>query len=94
MSDNIDINNLAELARIDVSEEQAEDLKGSIADILEYVSSVEDIADDESQEPTVGPVHNVMREDADPHDPDAYRDQLLKEAPVTDNDFIVVPPIL
>lgn len=94
MSEDIDIDNLAELARIEVSDQQADELKDSIADILEYVSSVEDIADDKDQESTVGPVHNVMREDTDPHDPDAYRDQLLKEAPDTDNDFIVVPPIL
>jgi aspartyl-tRNA(Asn)/glutamyl-tRNA(Gln) amidotransferase subunit C len=94
MSEDININNLAELARIDVSDEQADELKDSIADILDYVSSVEDIADVEAQGPTVGPVHNVMREDVDPHDPDAYRDQLLEEAPETDSDFIVVPPIL
>lgn len=94
MSQDIDIDNLAELARIEIDDEQADELKDSIADILEYVSSVEKIADDAAQEPAVGPVHNIMREDADPHDPDEYRDQLLTQAPETDNNHVVVPPIL
>lgn len=93
MSENIDIDNLADLARIDVGEE-ADELEDSIADILDYVESVQEVAGDTDDEPEVGPVHNVLREDDEPHDPNAYRDQLLEQAPETDNDFIVVPPIL
>ncbi len=94
MSEDIDIDNLSELARIDVSDEEAEELKESIADILDYVESVEKVAGDTNEDPEAGPVHNVLREDANPHDSDAYRDQLLNEAPETQNGFIVVPPIL
>lgn len=94
MNKDINIHNLAELARIDVSDTEAEELKDSIADVLGYVESVEEVAGEDGDDPEVGPVHNVLREDDNPHDPDAYRDQLLQEAPETQNDFIVVPPIL
>jgi len=94
MSKDIDIENLAQLARIDIDNKRAESLKDSIADILDYVESVEEVAVDNEGEPEVGPVHNVMRADENPHDPDKYRDQLRAEASQTDNDFIVVPPIL
>jgi aspartyl-tRNA(Asn)/glutamyl-tRNA(Gln) amidotransferase subunit C len=95
MNDEIDIQNLAELARIDISDDQAEELAGSISDILEYVESVKEVAgDDDGDGPHVGPVHNVLREDKSPHEPGAYRDQLLAEAPDTEGGNVVVPPIL
>jgi len=95
MSDDIDINNLAELARMDISDDQAKDLADSIGSILDYVESVEEVAEDsEGGEPEVGSVHNVMREDSDPHEPGEYRQQLLAEAPDTEGGNIVVPPIL
>lgn len=94
MSQDIDIDNLAELARIEINDEQAESLKGSIADILDYVDSVEEVAGDDDKEVEVGPVHNVLREDDNPHNPDEYRDQLLAQAPEAENDHVVVPPIL
>lgn len=95
MSDNIDLENLAHLARIDIDSGQQEALKESIADILDYVSDVQDITDDTTDTPAVGPVHNVLREDEDPHEPGAYSQALKDQAPATDHDgYIVVPPIL
>jgi len=95
MSDDIDIENLAELARIDISNDQAEALAGSISDILEYVESVKEVAgDNDGDGPHVGPVHNVLREDKNPHEPGEYRDQLLAEAPDTEGGNVVVLPIL
>jgi len=95
MNDDINIDNLADLARIDISDDQAEELAGSISDILEYVESVKEVAgDDDGDGPHVGPVHNVLREDKNPHEPGEYRDQLLAEAPDTEGGNVVVPPIL
>lgn len=94
MSDDIDIQKLAKLARIEVDEADADDLKDSIGDILSYVGSVEEVAG-EAGDPEAGAVRNVLREDSEPHDPDMYREALLREAPCVDeNGFIVVPPIL
>lgn len=94
MSDDIDIQKLAKLARIEVDEADASELKESISDILSYVGSVEAVAG-EAGDPEAGPVRNVLREDGEPHDPDQYREALLREAPaVDDRGFIIVPPIL
>lgn len=94
MSNDIDIEKLAELARIDLDEARADELTQNIEDILSYVSSVQEVAG-EAGDPQAGPVRNVLREDKDPHDPEAYREALLREAPaVDDNGFVVVPPIL
>jgi aspartyl-tRNA(Asn)/glutamyl-tRNA(Gln) amidotransferase subunit C len=94
MSENIDIKHLAELARIDIDDEQTESLKESIADILSYVSSVEEAAGQADDAPSVGSVYNRLRKDADPHEGGTYTDDLLAEAPETENGFVVVPPIL
>lgn len=95
MSNDIDIHKLAELARIDIDEESADELTESIEGVLEYVASVEDVAGDDAGKPEAGPVRNVLREDRDPHAPDQHREALLREAPaVNENGFIIVPPIL
>jgi aspartyl-tRNA(Asn)/glutamyl-tRNA(Gln) amidotransferase subunit C len=94
MSEDIDIKKLAELARVDLDEATAKELKGNIADILSYVASVQAVAGEE-KEPQAGAVRNVLREDGEPHAPGAYREALLREAPAVDEaGFVVVPPIL
>lgn len=94
MADDIDIKKLADLARVDLDDDTATELKGNIADILSYVASVQEVAGEEG-EPHAGALRNVMREDGEPHAPDAFREALLREAPAVDEDgFIVVPPIL
>ena len=95
MKDNIDIEKLANLARIDLADTDIDEITDNISNVLAYVASVEEVAADGDSGPSVGPVHNVLREDADPHEPGAYREVLLAEAPKTDDEgFIVVPPIL
>jgi len=94
MTANIDIKKLSELARVDLDETTAAELEGNIADILSYVASVQEVAG-AAGEPQAGALRNVMREDTEPHAPEAYREALLREAPAVDEDgFIVVPPIL
>jgi aspartyl-tRNA(Asn)/glutamyl-tRNA(Gln) amidotransferase subunit C len=94
MSDDIDIKNIAKLARVDLGDADVEEIKANMNEVLSYVSSVKKVAG-EAGEPEAGSVRNVLREDKDPHEPDAYREALLREAPSVDGDgYIVVPPIL
>lgn len=94
MSNEIDIPKLAKLARIDLNEDNVDELEDNIESVLTYVSSVQEVAD-EVDGTEAGIVRNVLREDGEPHDPEAYRKALLREAPdVDENGFIVVPPIL
>ncbi len=95
MSKDINIQKIADLARIEVEDDNIDELKESIGEILSYVESVQEVASDDGEAPTAGSVRNVLREDKDPHKPGAWRDEMLREAPAVDeNDFIVVPPIL
>lgn len=95
MSEDINIQKLADLARIDLDDNNSEELKENISEVLSYVESVQEIAPDDEGVPEAGLVHNVLREDKNPHEPGAWREEVLREAPVVDeNGFIVVPPIL
>lgn len=95
MTEDINISKLANLARINIGDSQSNELADDIVDILDYVESVQKIAKIKDGDPEPGAVKNILREDANPHEPDAYRESLLAEAPAIDDDgFVVVPPIL
>ncbi len=87
-----DILHLGRLARISISEEEAESLMKDIPSVLEYVSTVNEIAAMPVKEP--GPVHNVFRADEPTTEPGVYRDALLAEAPASDRNMLVVKKIL
>ncbi len=57
-----DIRKLATLARIEVADEKVPQLKKEMSAILAYVSELDAVAGEE-RAPSVGPVHNVFRED-------------------------------
>ncbi|MEX0935037.1 MAG: Asp-tRNA(Asn)/Glu-tRNA(Gln) amidotransferase subunit GatC [Candidatus Paceibacterota bacterium] len=82
MKDSIDIEKLSELARIKISKEEAQELKGDIESILEYVQQVQEVSDDNTGL-EVGDVHNVMREDENPHESGIYTQEIMNEAPKT-----------
>jgi aspartyl-tRNA(Asn)/glutamyl-tRNA(Gln) amidotransferase subunit C len=86
---------LAQLARIDISEAEAEKLSGEFEAILDYVSEVKKITPSEHSNnlENVG-VFNVMRPDANPHEGGLYTEKLLEQAPARDRDYIKVKKIL
>jgi aspartyl-tRNA(Asn)/glutamyl-tRNA(Gln) amidotransferase subunit C len=88
-----DIEHLANLARIELSEEEKTELTESITDILGYVSQVQDIAASEKEKKAEG-LYNVMREDEPSHEPGEYTDAILKSAPKTKGPYIEVKKIL
>ncbi len=77
----IDIDKLAELARIEMSDEEKKDLEKDVESILGYVTQVQEVVVNSEEEPEVGSVFNVMREDSNPHEPGEYSDDLLQEVP-------------
>lgn len=89
-----DIEHLAKLARIEVTEREAESLAGSITDILAYVSEIEKVVGDVHTEKQVGPLHNVMREDGVPHEPGIYTEDLLNSAPEREGQYVKVKKII
>ena len=83
---------LSQLARIDLTEPEANALVGEISDILDYVKTVQDIATDGDSPP---PEHrNILREDVVTNQPGAYTEALLEAAPVRHKQFVKVKKIL
>ena len=72
---------LGEMARIGISDDEAQVLGKDIDAVLEYVSIVNEITAEEGLTKKVGAVYNVFREDEVTVQPGQYTDTLLAEAP-------------
>ncbi len=87
-----DIQKLGFLARIEVSPGDAELFAGDMNNILNFLKQIESV--DVS---TVSPIHrlkNVVREDENPYERGQFTEDLLREAPETQDGFIKVKKIL
>ena len=62
-----DIEHLAKLSRIALTEDESVALATDITSILGYVSEIEEIAGEMSEKKKVGALYNVMREDKCAH---------------------------
>ena len=88
-----DVEHLAGLARIAVSDPEKEILRHDLEEILAYVSQVKEVAVDVPA-PEAGELRNVMREDKDPHEPGIFTEDLLAAAPAREGNRLVVKKIL
>lgn len=86
-----DIQKLANLARIEVSDEEADKFKSDLDGILKYVDQIESAPVSESGEAML---INVMREDENAHESGVYSPELVSEFPEKDGDFMKVKKIL
>lgn len=91
-----DIENLAALARIKLSDTEIISLQKDVSSILDYVGQVSAVAE-ESESKRTPLVHNVMRDDV-LHTADSAlagkRDAILAELPRRDGDFAIVRKII
>jgi aspartyl-tRNA(Asn)/glutamyl-tRNA(Gln) amidotransferase subunit C len=87
------IDYVAHLARIDLTEEEREQFGSQLASILAYVEKLDEL-DTSAVEPTahVMGLHNVFREDA--VRPSAPREAMLANAPARAYGCYLVPRIL
>jgi len=88
-----EIEHLAALARIELTEREETALSESITDILEYVSAVNEIVR-EAPEKRVGAVYNVMREDVESHEPGEHTEAILEAAPSRKGQYVKVKKII
>lgn len=89
---------LAKLARIEIDNEEVENLSHEFEDILNYVGEVRR-AGIRNKELRIGerekfPLRNVLRADAEPHESGIYTQKLLAQAPAREGDYIKVRRIL
>jgi aspartyl-tRNA(Asn)/glutamyl-tRNA(Gln) amidotransferase subunit C len=90
-----DIEHLASLARIKLTEEEKETFGKDISSIVSYVSVVSDIVSEDSDKaPVVGVRHNIFRQDEITNEPGQFSDDIIKEMPDTDGRFLKVKKIL
>ena len=91
-----EVQNLATLARLQLSEAEVEGLQKDISNILDYVGQINAVAIDDAT-PKAGVVHNAMRADTmrDTSDVMAGKEESLRsEFPKRDGNFNVVRKII
>ena len=90
-----EIEHLASLARIRLTEDEIKRLPEELSSIVSYVSVVSDIAADEADAlPTVGARYNVFRKDEVTNKPDEFTEDILREMPKTEGRMMSVKKIL
>jgi aspartyl-tRNA(Asn)/glutamyl-tRNA(Gln) amidotransferase subunit C len=96
MSDSIDqatVNQVARLARIQLSQQQLDDSAKELAEILNYVGQLEQVSLPDDVEPFFGAIESVNAIRADETQPSLAREAILENAPETDGEFYTVPPV-
>lgn len=88
-----DIASLAKLSQIELTPEERDRLVPEIESIVSYISEIADVAA-ELPEHVVGPVHNVLRDDTNPHEGGIHTDALLAAAPARKGNYFSVKKIL
>ena len=88
------VRRVAHLARLPLSDDQADAARADLNRILDYVGLLESVSLDEQTPPFFG----VEVEDPEIRDdqvrPSVERDQMLANAPDSDGEFYRVPPVL
>lgn len=86
---------LASLARITLTDTEVAQFGAELAQIVDYVSVVSDIAADESAtEKQVGARYNILRSDVVTNEPDQYTEAALREMPTTSGRHMLVQRIM
>lgn len=88
-----EVEKLAQLARLKVPAEELDKLAKDLEAILGYVSELKE-APTGNLPPARYELINVLREDANPHEPGLYTDELLAQASKVTKGYLSVKPIL
>ena len=88
-----DVEHIAELARLKFSGEELENFTEQLNEILNYIEKLNEL-DTENVNPLSHPVEgeNVFREDV--VKPSVKREEALKNAPDSDDEFFKVPKVI
>ncbi|MEI7513628.1 MAG: Asp-tRNA(Asn)/Glu-tRNA(Gln) amidotransferase subunit GatC [bacterium] len=88
-----DVKKLAQLSRVHLSDEEAQELGSSLDSILGYVEQVKQVSSDTDIEATFYST-NIMREDINPNETGINREKLVNSAPRKEGNYIKVKKIL
>ncbi len=87
-----DIKKLAEMARIDMSDEQLSELANEFDPILAYVGQVQEVKQSDIKSDYL--LQNVMREDVATNKPGEYTEKIVTQMPDSQDGFLKVKKIL
>ena len=95
----VDVKKLADLARIDMSDEEMQEIAKSFDSILAYVGQVQEVSKLHNVEslhdnPDNYFLQNVMRDDIVTNEREKYTEKILADAPDVLNGFLKVKQIL
>lgn len=88
-----EVKHLAELARIDVSDGELDHLTSEIDSIIGYVGQINAVSTGEIKK-EAGILRNVMRDDEVLNEPGQYTEDILKNAPQREGNWLKVKKIL
>lgn len=89
----IDIDHVARLARIALTEEESQRFASQFARLFDFIAELQELnVDDIPATAQVIPVHNVLRDDV--VTPSLEREVALENAPQREGPFFKTPPIL
>lgn len=88
-----DVEHLASLARIKISDSEKEILRHDLAEILAYVSQVKEVTAELGQA-KAGNLRNVMRADENPHKAELFTKDLIVATPAHEGNRVSVKKIL
>ena len=93
-----DIEKLAKLARIELTDAEKVTFARDLENILHYVDQIKEVTTDTAGDgpAELGPVYNVLREDevTAGHDGSQFTEKILAQAPETQDGFVKVKKIL
>ncbi len=87
------VQEIARLARIRISDDEAESLRAELSSILDWVEQLEKV-DTENVEPMMRVVPVALRQRKDAVTDGERPDEVIANAPVSDKGFFVVPKVV
>jgi len=94
MIESKDIEKLAQLSRIKLSEQEKDSFFKEIDAILEYLGQIKEAGGGEKNIESVVMVKNVLRDDKDAHEEGFFTESILRASPSKEGDFIKVKKII
>ena len=87
-----EVKKLAELSRLEISKEEIKQVSSELSKILEYVGQISEAEAGDTR--TKEALHNVWRNDENPHESGEFSDDLLAEAPKRKGDYVKVKKVM
>jgi aspartyl-tRNA(Asn)/glutamyl-tRNA(Gln) amidotransferase subunit C len=89
-----DIEKLAKLSRIELTQEEKEKLLKEVDPILGYVAQLKEVISSIGEEKKAGELRNVMREDSNPNETGKNTKDIVTDMPESKDNYLKVKKIL